>query len=144
MRIKLLVSVLTLLIMLTAMAPQVTAAGGARPNDQYRAYLQALYWAKELRQFSPYLCERTRNNLESLDGRERQDAFKRWKKGYVAKFKLVREEIVGDLAFIEGTGIGLEFGQLTPAKVRVEMIMENGTWKIKHQVWTGSISMPHR
>lgn len=135
---------MALLILLMASAPQVMAAGGARPNDQYRAYLQALYWAKEVRQFSPFLCERTRNNIESLEGRERLEAFKRWKKGYVAKFKLVREEIVGDLAFIEGTGIGLEYGQLTPAKVRVEMIMENGTWKIKHQVWTGSINMPHR
>lgn len=144
MRFKFTASVLALLVLLLTAAPQVMSAGGARPNDQYRAYLQALYWAKELRQFSPYLCERTRTNLESLSGQERQDAFKRWKKGYVAKFKLVREEVVGDLAFIEGTGLGLEFGQITPAKVRVEMIMENGTWKIKHQVWTGAINMPRR
>lgn len=142
MRLKFIFSILVLVLL--QVTPNVLAAGGARPNDQYRAYLNVLYWAKELKQFSPFLCQRTRDNLESLSGQERVDAFKRWKKGYVAKFRLLREEVVGDMAFIEGTGLGLEYGQIVPAKVRVEMIMENGTWKIKHQVWTGAANQPRR
>ncbi|MBZ0187647.1 MAG: hypothetical protein K8F91_15480 [Candidatus Obscuribacterales bacterium] len=31
--------------------------------------------------------------------------------------------------------LAADWGQVTKAKVRVEMIRENGAWKIKHQVW---------
>lgn len=143
MKNKFIFSVLTLVLLLCASAPKAMA-GATRPSDQYKAYLNVLYWAKELSQFSPFLMQRTRDNLESLSGQARLDAFKRWKKGYVAKFKLKREEVVGDYAFIEGTGLGLEFGQITPATVKVEMILESGVWKIKHQVWYGSIQQPRR
>lgn len=77
--------------------------------------------------------------MESLTGQEQIDCFKKYKRSYVAKFKVIKEEVVEDRAFIEGEGIALELGRRVKAHVRVQMVREGGAWKIMFTTWSGTV-----
>lgn len=113
-----------------------------KPSDVYRQYLNHVYYAKSVHQIESYFMEPTRKNLENLRGELADAALKRYKRSYIANFKVIKEEVVGDMAFIEAEGLASDWGQVCHAKVRVEMIRESGAWKIKHQVWQGVVNAP--
>lgn len=118
------------------------AMAAFKPSDVYRQYLNHVYYAKSVHQIENYFMEPTRRNLENLRGELADAALKRYKRSYIANFKVIKEEVVGDMAFIEAEGLASDWGQVTHAKARVEMIRESGAWKIKHQVWQGVVNPP--
>jgi hypothetical protein len=114
-------------------------AQASKPSDAYKQFLVRLYWAKQLKDFTYCMQESTRTHMESLTGQEAQDYFKRYKKSYVAKFRVIKEEVVDDRAFIEGEGIAVESGQRVKAHVRAQMVREGGAWKVMFTNWSGTI-----
>ncbi|MBK9144288.1 MAG: hypothetical protein IPM23_17465 [Candidatus Melainabacteria bacterium] len=118
------------------------ALAAFKPSDVYRQYLNHVYYAKSVHQIENYFMEPTRKNLENLRGELAEAALKRYKRSYIANFKVIKEEVVGDMAFIEAEGLASDWGQVCHAKARVEMIRESGAWKIKHQVWQGLVNTP--
>lgn len=132
----------TLLLVALFMGTDMAKAGDFKPSEIYKQYLHRVYYARSVEDVAPYFCERTRMNMRSLEGEASTSALNRLKKSYIGKFKVVKEEVVGDMAFIDATGYAKDWGQVTKAKVRVEMIRESGAWKIKHQSWKGSVYPP--
>jgi hypothetical protein len=114
-------------------------AQGTKPSDAYKQFLVKLYWAKQLKDFTWCMQETTRIHMESLTGQEAIDCFKKYKRGYVAKFRLIKEEVVDDRAFIEGEGIGADLGRRVKAHVRAQMVREGGMWKVMHTNWSGTV-----
>lgn len=114
-------------------------AQASKPSDAYKQFLARLYWAKQLKDFTFCMQESTRTHMESLTGQEARDAFLRYKRSYVAKFKVIKEEVVEDRAFIEGEGIAVESGQRVKAHVRAQMVREGGAWKVMFTNWSGTI-----
>lgn len=117
-------------------------AGGFKPSDIYKQYLARVYYARSLYDVAPYFINRTRNNMLSLEGEAAQKQLEKLKKSYIGKFTVKKEEVVGDMAFIEATGYAKDWGQVTKATVRVEMLRESGAWKIKHHSWSGKVRPP--
>ena len=117
-------------------------AGGFKPSDIYKQYLARVYYARSLYDVAPYFVDRTRNNMLSLQGEAAQKQLEKLKKSYIGKFTVKKEEVVGDMAFIEATGYAKDWGQVTKATVRVEMLRESGAWKIKHHSWSGKVRPP--
>ncbi|MDZ4836123.1 MAG: hypothetical protein SGJ27_20285 [Candidatus Melainabacteria bacterium] len=115
-------------------------AQASKPSDAYKQFLVKLYWAKSLKDFSPCMQESTRTHMDSLTGQEAIDCFKKYKRGYVAKFRVIREEVVEERGFIEGDGIGADLGQRVKAHVRAQMVREGGTWKVMQTNWSGTVS----
>lgn len=115
------------------------ALANAKPSDAYKQYLAKLYYARSMKDIAPLFSSNQREHFESLVGEEAANELKNWKKGYVAKFRVIKEEIIDDRAFIEGDGIGLEQGRRIKAHVRVQMHRENGHWKVMFTVWSGTI-----
>lgn len=76
--------------------------------------------------------------MESLTGQEAIDCFKNYKRSYVAKFRVLREEVVEERGFIEGEGIGAVDGKRVSAHVRAQMIREGGSWKVYETYWGGT------
>lgn len=120
------------------------AHAGFKPSDVYKQYLSALYYATDYKKIAPYMMERIRDEELSLGPDEQKERLRWWKRGYVAKFKLVKEEVVPSegstytsYAFIKGTGYGWEKGKAVPCEVAVTMIMERGGWKVQRAGWTG-------
>lgn len=118
---------------------QPVDAQASKPSAAYKQFLARLYYAKQIKDFSFCMQERTRNHMESLTGDEAADTFKRYKKSYVAQFKVIKEEVVDDRGFIEGEGIAVENGQRVKAHVRAQMIREGGAWKVMFTNWSGTI-----
>jgi hypothetical protein len=114
-------------------------AQASKPSDAYKQFLARLYWAKQLKDFTFCMQESTRTHMESLTGQEARDVFLRYKRSYVAKFKVIKEEVVEDRAFIEGEGIAVESGQRVKAHVRAQMVREGGAWKVMFTNWSGTI-----
>jgi hypothetical protein len=111
-------------------------------------YLAKLYYAKHFKDIAPYFIKRTRDQELSLGANDQARNLKHWKRGYVAKFQLLKEEVVpseGDVntsyAFIKGKGFGWEKGRAVPCDVHVVMITERGNWKIQWTSWSGLTSV---
>jgi len=115
------------------------ASATSKPSEAYKQFLVRLYWAKSLKDFTYCMQESTRTHMESLTGQEAIDCFKKYKRGYVAKFRLIKEEVVEDRAFIEGEGIGVDLGQRVKAHVRAQMVREGGAWKVMFTNWSGTV-----
>lgn len=138
---KLRLITLSLLLVVGILLPAEAPAGAqaSKPSDAYKHFLVRVYWAKKLKDFTHCFQESTRTHMESLTGQEAIDCFKRYKKSYVANFKLIKEEVVEDRAFIEGEGIAMERGQRVKAHVRAQMVREGGSWKVMFTNWSGTI-----
>jgi hypothetical protein len=135
---KLVISLTFVILSFCATLPAV--AQGSKPSDTYKQFLARCYWAKQLTDMTPYLCATWRDHAESLTGVERQNEFKRLKNTYVAKFRLIKEEVIEDRAFIEGEGIAASGGRRCQAHVRVQMIRDQGgTWKILYTHWASTV-----
>jgi hypothetical protein len=135
----------TLVVTVFACLP---AEANFRPSDIYKMYLAKLYYAKSFKDIAPYIIERTRDYELSLGADDQARRLKNWKRHYVAKFQLLKEEVVpseGDVntsyAFIKGKGFGWEKGRAVPAEVSAVMIMERGNWKVQWTSWTGLTSI---
>jgi hypothetical protein len=140
MKLPLIILSLFLALATSVFAPSMPAdAQAAKPSDAYKVFLARLYWAKQLKDFTYTLQESTRDHLESLTGQEARDAFIKYKRMYVAKFRVIKEEVVEDRAFIEGEGIAVESGQRVKAHVRAQMLREGGAWKVMFTNWSGTI-----
>lgn len=120
------------------------STAGFRPSDVYKQYLHRLYYATDYKQIAPYFQERVRERELTLGEDDQKRRLIWWKRGYVAKFRVLKEEIVPSegsdytsYAFIKGEGIGVDAGQRVNAEVHVVMIMERGGWKIQRTGWTG-------
>lgn len=134
---------LTLTLLLVAfMVGQDAFARAFKPSDIYKQYLARVYYAHGLEDVIPYFIERTRMNMRSMTSEQADKQLKKLKGSYIGKFTVKKEEVVGDMAFIEASGYAKEWGQVTPAKVRVEMYRESGAWKIKHHSWSGKVAPP--
>lgn len=133
---------LILLLSITFLIGQDAKARAFKPSDIYKQYLARVYYARSLEDVIPYFIERTRMNMRSLTSEQAAAKLKKLKQSYIGKFTVKKEEVVGEMAFIEANGYAREWGQITPAKVRVEMYRESGAWKIKHHSWTGKVAPP--
>src|SRR5579883_608833 len=130
---RFLVAAAGLILSLSFLASPSLATGG-KPSDMYRAYLTKLYYAKSIKDIAPCFFQPMRDHFNSLVGEEAAAELKDWKQNYVARFKLIKEEVVNDRAFIEGSGIAMASGHRVAAHVRAEMYRENGTWKVRSSV----------
>jgi hypothetical protein len=140
-------SLIASVLMVTAFSC-LPAQANFRPSDIYKQYLARLYYARHFKDIAPYIMRRTREQDLTLGADDQARRLKWWKRGYVAKFQLIKEEIVpseGNVntsyAFIKGKGIGWDKGRAIPCEVIAVMIMEDGGWKVQHTAWTGLTSV---
>jgi|AGTN01.2.fsa_nt_gi hypothetical protein len=142
---KLLLTASALLVTISTCLP---ANAGFKPSDIYKQYLAKLYWARQMKDIAPYMMERARNEELSLGPDDQARRLKWWKRGYVHKFQVIKEEVVPSqgssytsYAFIKGKGFGYEKGKLLPCEAMAVMIMENGGWKVQRTGWTALTSV---
>jgi len=142
-------------LLLIASAFLVTTTGsclpayaGFKPSDVYKQYLAKLYYATQMKDITPYMYERARDEENSLGPDDQARRLKWWKRGYVHKFQLIKEEVVPSegstytsYAFIKGKGYGFEKGRLIPCEAMAVMIMEKGGWKVQRTGWTAITSI---
>ena len=142
---KLRLITLSLFLAFGLLMPACTPADAqaSKPSDAYKHFLVRLYWAKQLKDFSGCMQETTRMHMESLTGQEAIDCLKKYKRGYVAKFRVLREEVIDERAFIEGEGIGADVGKRVAAHVRAQMVREGGSWKVYETTWSGTVYGHH-
>ena len=138
-------SLFTIVGLLAGLASLTVAAAWAdsfKPSDIYKEYLHRVYYAKSLDPVIPYFNKRARGSFYGMTAQEKDRALEKLKKSYIGKFEVMKEDVVGDMAFIEAKGYAKDWGQVTKAKVHVEMIRESGAWKIRHHAWKGKVNPP--
>lgn len=139
---------LTASVLLVTSLSCLPAHAGFKPSDVYKQYLAKLYYARQIKDIAPYMMERARNEELSLGPDDQARRLKWWKRGYVHKFQVTKEEIVPaegstytSYAFIQAKGYGWEKGKLIPCEAMAIMIMENGGWKVQRTGWTALTSV---
>ena len=137
--------VLASLLLFSALSPLPLNAGertGSRQSSIYRQYLARAYYCKSPRDVANYFVERTREYYESLTGEDAVKEVKKIRKSYIAKFVVTREETVGDMHYMKGTGLASDYGKVLKCTVAVEMLKETGGWKIMKHGWSSRMRIP--
>ena len=127
-------------LLLSMLQPQAACAQ-SKPSDAYKQFLHRIYYARDITDFASLLEEGQGKHALSLKGQERRSCLLKYKRSYVAKFRVIKEDVVDtDRAFIIGEGYAKANGQITRVDVRVQMIRQYGHWRVKKTLWTGSVS----
>lgn len=111
-------------------------SGPARAGDAqtaYLAYLAAIKQATSVAQITPLLSTEYRVALEG----QPQEALKwlTFRKGdalAMTNFKVTKESITGDKCILEASG---RDGQGRDSSGKIELIRENGAWKLNDEAW---------
>jgi len=116
---------------LLAMASGPVRAGDAQ--TAYLAYLAAIKQATSVAQITPLLSTEYRVALEG----QPEEALKwlKFRKGdavTMTNFKVTKESITGDKCILEASG---RDGQGRNSTGKIELIHENGAWKLNDEAW---------
>ena len=109
---------------------------GPSPTDTYVSYRQAFERAKAVEEVMPFMDKATRARVEGSPAEERKGGFELIKAmSEVVDVKVVKETITGETAVVEATGVDVSQG--SDARATVQLVKEDGAWKIKNEKWKG-------
>jgi hypothetical protein len=119
----------------------------ATPTGVYTAYRKAFDQAKTVDELAPYMDQGTLARVAAAPAKEKQGFFLMMKAmTEIVDLKVVKETVTGQEAVVEAKGLNVAMGR--DSRATVQLVKENGAWKIKNESWkedeTGWVSGPTR
>ncbi len=116
-------------------------AGSVSPRDCYVNFLTALYYARDISAVSNYFTKDRQDAIRKMGPEERKSTLADFKKYYVSKPVFVAEKIAGNAARLSVKGVCLAGNKPYNATVTVEMIKENGYWRVAASSCSGVVQI---
>jgi hypothetical protein len=125
----------TACLLVLATAPGSAAPPGT-PAEAYRAYRKAFDQAKAFEELWPFMDRATLARAKAAPPKEAHGLFLLIKGlSDVRNVQVVKETVTGDSAVLEAAGDNASTG--SRARATVQLVKEDGAWKIRQESWTG-------
>lgn len=109
------------------------------PGMAYQQYLGVMRDAANLSDVLPYLSRGARSEVEKAAGSDAAEWLKFLQVIYPREVRVVRESLSGDRATVFAEGVSADpfdkTGRLDKTYGTIELIMEDGGWKIDNESW---------
>jgi hypothetical protein len=123
-------------------APKTSAvAAEASPRQCYISYLTALYYAKDLKAIAQYFPKAQRDIFKTMNAQQQQKRLDECKNQYVGHPEILSEKIEGDKAHLTAKGVVTHEGHTLNADVTVDLIHEDGYWRLLNSSYRGNIAL---
>ena len=129
---------------LCTLAPAISADEAGVPKSVYIKYHDVLKKAQSVDEIKPFLTKERVAQIESTPKDQADVMFQMIKEMLPEKVEFQSEAIDGDKAKLEFTGetavphIAKDLGKQTEKQTgKIDMVREDGNWKIGHEDWKG-------
>ena len=134
-------SVLLCLLVGTSFPQQGFGAKEVSPQDCYLSFLTAVYYAKDLAAVAQYFPKAQRDAFKKMSPQQQQQKLTEYKGHYISKPKFLSQKIDGTNAHLTLTGAALAGDKAFMADVQVDMIKEDGYWRILTSSYSGNVQL---
>lgn len=103
-------------------------------------FLRVVYYAKDVKEIAPFMWKGFRDHFDKQPIEQREATMKTFKSMYAANVRIDKEEVHDGVARLTGKGIAATngtTGKTYVANIDVEMVYEEGGWKLKWTTFSG-------